>query len=142
MHTQSFKNHRRVHPLYHYIAVPFSIILIVWSAWNLVAAVNSANTIQLGLAVMIHLAAFLTRHYAKQNQDRIIRTELRQRYFELTGKRLAPLEADYSLSQLLAIRFADDQQFTELIDGGRIKGKTSTDIKREITAWQGDYMRV
>ena len=84
----------------------------------------------------------LRQHYALTTQDRIVRLEVRFRYFTLTGQRFEPLEKNLSLGQILALRFASDGEFPELVKRAIAENLSPDDIKRAVKEWQGDYMRV
>lgn len=115
MATQSFKNHVRIHPLYHYVLVPGTIIIFMVSATSLIWSFSWLYLLlALGL-FFLHLTVFIARFYAKMNQDRIIRAELRLRYYILTKEDLEPLEAKLSMGQLVALRFAGDADFLRLL---------------------------
>jgi hypothetical protein len=84
----------------------------------------------------------ITRVYALKNQDRLIRLEMRQRYFELTGTSFNSKENQLKLSQIIALRFASNEELLALIDLA-IKDKLSNkEIKMAITNWQADLLRV
>ena len=142
MKTQSFSNHVRVHPLYHYFAVPASLLLAVAALVNLFIYFSLTAAILFVAMILLHLAIFLGRDYAKKNQDRIIRTEQRLRYFQLTGKRMEEIENRFTTSQLLALRFASDDEFLESLNNPETPRKKPEVIKREIIQWNADWMRV
>lgn len=142
MKTQSFVNHVRVHPLYHYFAVPVSLALIPISILNMVVNLSVGSTTFVVATVILHLAIFLARDYAKKNQDRIIRLELRLRYFELTSKRLEEIEERFTTGQLLALRFASDPEFLRLVADSETVNKKPEEIKKQIVQWNPDLMRV
>lgn len=142
MKPQSFTNHTRVHPVYHYFAIPASLALVVAATVNVVFEVSLTSVVLLIGMVILHLAIFLSRHYAKRNQDRIIRLELRLRYYLLTGHRLEDMESQFSNGQLFALRFASDREFIDLVKSAGIKQMTSEEIKRAIVSWNADLMRV
>ena len=142
METQSFKNHVRVHPLYHYLAVPVSLALVPAAIVNLFIDFSITTSILLAVVVLLHLAIFLARDYAKKNQDRIIQSELRLRYYLLTNNKLEDLEDQLSTSQLLALRFASDEELIEMVHNPDTRKKAPEQIKREIISWNADLMRV
>jgi hypothetical protein len=84
----------------------------------------------------------LRQHYALGNQNRIVRLELRVRYFELTGKRLEPLESRLNFKQLAALRFASDNELPALTDRAIGENLSATQIKKSIQHWLPDNMRV
>jgi hypothetical protein len=142
METQSFSNHVRVHPVYHYVAVPVSLALILAAFLNLILYFSFGAAILFVSMIILHLVIFLARDYAKKNQDRIIRTELRLRYFQLTGRRLEQIENHFATSQLLALRFASDEELVQLLENPETKKQSATTIKHNITRWNPDLMRV
>ena len=84
----------------------------------------------------------LRQHYALDNQNRIVRLEMRLRYFQLTGKRFEPLEQQLSFGQIAALRFASDEELLPLTDRTLKENLSAKQIKQSVTNWQGDYMRV
>lgn len=142
MQAQSLSNHVRIHPLYHYFAVPVSLALIPLSLVNVFIQFGLASIIIFLAMIMLHLAIFLTRDYAKKNQDRVIRAELRLRYYQLTQQRLEEIESKLSVGQLLALRFAHDEEFIELLKSPHTAEKTPEGIKKQIIQWNADGMRV
>jgi Family of unknown function (DUF6526) len=142
MNTQSYANHVRVHPVYHYVGVPVSLGLIGLSGIDAFLNFSLSSIILLIATILIHLTIFLARDYAKKNQDRIIRLELRLRYLQLTGKRLEEIESHLSLGQLLALRFASDEEFIDMLRDPETQNKTADQIKKQIIQWNADWMRV
>jgi len=142
MKAQSIANHVRVHPLYHYFAVPVSLALVLAAIGVLFIEFSLSNVVLLFSVVLLHLAIFLARDYAKKNQDRIIRAELRLRYYQLTQLPLEKTEEVLSTSQLVALRFASDDEFLRMINDPDTKKQSPREIKRQIIEWKADWMRV
>ncbi len=92
--------------------------------------------------IVLHMAVFLSREYAKKNQDRIIRAELRLRYYQLTQKRMEDIEGIFTTGQLLAMRFSGDDEFLEFLRSPETIKKQPDQIKKEIIQWNADWMRV
>jgi hypothetical protein len=84
----------------------------------------------------------LARIYALKNQNRIIYAEMRARYAELTGKAFREKEEKLSGGQLIALRFASDEELIFLIEETIEKNYTPKEIKMKIKNWKGDYRRV
>ena len=82
------------------------------------------------------------QHYALTNQNRIVRLELRLRYYQLTHKRLEEIEVNLSFGQLAALRFASDAELPQLIQQTMDKNLSPGAIKRAIQNWLPDTMRV
>ncbi len=142
MEKQSFINHVRMHPVYHYFAVPLSLALVPAAIVNIFFRFDLTSILLAISAVLLHLSIFLSRDYAKKNQDRIIRVELRLRYYLLTNKRLDEIENHFSTAQLLALRFCSDEELVEMIRNPATKSKTPAQIKQSIIQWHADWMRV
>lgn len=143
--TQNYKNHMRLFPLHHYVATPITVFLLVWSLIGL-GNINADNVGDVVFKILASLAlvliAFIARIYGLKNQDRLIRLEMRQRYFELTGKSFKTLENQLRLGQIIALRFAGDDELLSLIDRAIAEKLSSKDIKLAVKNWQADFHRV
>lgn len=142
MQEQNFSNHIKKHPLFHYFLIPVTILLVLLAAINLVFSLDLTAIINLVMAVALHLVVFITRDYAKKNQDRVIRTEMRLRYFILSGESFERTEEQLSFSQLAALRFAQDDQLLQLLNDSNTFHLSADEIKQQIINWKPDYMRV
>lgn len=139
---QSFKNHARFDPPYHFfltfVSVGNVIVSIVYAAHHF--CFYSAWLVVLSLAAFV--ALFKMRLYPLKVQDRVIRLEERLRL-----QALAPAEWHtqiYRLSedQLIALRFAADDEVVELAKQALEHNLTRKQIKERIKDWRGDYWRV
>ena len=90
--------------------------------------------------ILMHLAA---RLQALTAQDRVIRLEERLRYKELLSADLAQKASGLRTGQIIALRFAPDDELaglvTQVLEG---KLTTSKEIKMAIKNWRGDHLRV
>lgn len=84
----------------------------------------------------------LRQHYALNNQNRIVRLEMRLRYYQLTNTRFDPLEKQLSFDQIAALRFASDDELLPLTERALKEKLSAKDIKQAIQNWHPDYMRV
>ncbi len=81
---------------------------------------------------------FFFREFPLRAQDRAIRVEENLRHFVLTGKLL---DKGLSMSQIIALRFADDEEFV-MLSSQALKDKMSNDdIKKAIKKWKADHHR-
>ena len=142
------KNTAMYYPWHHFVLLPLALLLAGYAIirytkvagdddqtarlWFSVAALA---VIGLGVLVM------LRQHYALQLQDRICRLEVRQRYFEVSGRRFAELEKQLSLAQILSLRLAGDAELPALAQAAAEK-LSPKDIQARITNFQFDTMRV
>ena len=86
---------------------------------------------------------FLARSYSTTLQDRIIRAEMRTRLENSLPDDLKEKIPTLTMSQVIALRFASDEELIELVgkvvEGGITDRKS---IKQMVKNWQGDYARV
>lgn len=145
MENQNYKNHIRFYPAHHFVFYPVTLILLVTSIYF--AFKNEEQRaiwifISIVISIIIWVAFMLRQHYSLILQNRIVRLELRYRYFTLTGERLELLEDKLDDSKLFALRFAPDEELPGLIKRSISENLSGTAIKRSIKNWKGDYHRV
>ncbi|TAD97307.1 MAG: hypothetical protein EAZ97_12755 [Bacteroidetes bacterium] len=140
---QDLKNHVRYHPIYHFGMIPLGAILVGMSIY---LAYDSKDLIQglffLIASVLLFLTMLMSRINALAVQNRVVRLEMRVRYFQLTGLNFQEKEAQLSLSQIIALRFAGDEEFLELLEKTIAEKLTSPEIKKRVKNWTADYYRV
>ncbi len=145
MKKQNYQNHARIYPFHHLIITPLTLIFLGWTVYRLDFSTAEATWdsiyAMLG-AVTLAMIPLLARIYALKTQNRIILMETRLRYFHLTGEPFYPKEKLLRMGQIIALRFAGDEELLPLMEKA-IKEKLSPkDIKQRIQDWQGDYRRV
>lgn len=141
---QNYKNHLRLNPAHHFVLTPLSLAFFVWSivfAFDCSAELNY-RIITVIVATSLLMTVFIARVYAIKNQDRIIRLEMRQRYFEMTGTSFSAKEKQLKMSQIIALRFAGDKELLPLMERAITEKLSSKEIKLSINDWQADYHRV
>ena len=143
MQTQSYKQHARYVPLWHFILSLILIVCFAASIWNLIRANDHhqgrlVGAIILGLSIGGLIIFWYARAFAIAAQDRGIRAEENLRHFALTGKLL---DSRLTLSQVIALRFAADTEFLILAEKAANENMRSTDIKKAIVNWRPDYHR-
>jgi hypothetical protein len=79
------------------------------------------------------------RTFSLGAQDRAIRAEENLRYFTLTGKLL---DSKLTLRQIIALRFAPDEEFVGLVNRAIKENLKPTSIKQSIQNWKPDYNRI
>jgi hypothetical protein len=140
---QSYANHTRWHPPFHFFVIPVLLINFVWSIVEFVRtpSPNQGRWIVVSLALVV--LALLVRINALKVQDRLIRLEERLRYQQLLPADLAQQCGSLALGSTIALRFASDEELEGLIRevlGGRLT--KSAEIKKAIKNWRGDTFRV
>ncbi|MDB5055684.1 MAG: hypothetical protein JWM44_3734 [Bacilli bacterium] len=144
MRQQSYQNHARLHPLFHFFLVPLSSFTVIGAVLLLFDLFRGSMElwyviVLLMASITLAITVVLTREYVKKVQDRVIRSEENFRHHVLTGHMLDP---KLTLSQIIALRFATDEQFPELCLRAVKDHLSPDDIKRSINKWKPDYLRV
>jgi hypothetical protein len=85
------------------------------------------------------MTALFSRMFSLKAQDRAIRAEENLRHYVLTGKLLDPR---LSVGQIVALRFAADQEFAALAARAAQESMPPDAIKRAVQHWRGDTYRV
>jgi len=141
MAEQSFKNHGRYVFMFHIVTYAAIVAVIIGSIINLA---NSAkeNLYSASLLVVVSLIlaslAWFGRRFALKAQDRAIRAEENFRHFILTGK---PLDNRLRMGQIIALRFAPDDEFVDLCREAADKKLKGIEIKKAIQNWRADHHR-
>ncbi|WRP07190.1 DUF6526 family protein [Rossellomorea aquimaris] len=142
MKQQNYENHSKIDPAYHFGIGILSLITLILTITFFVKNVGTETLLSfvvLFVVLTIILTGIKLRTYALQLQDRIIRTEENFRYFRLTGK--SP-DAGLSLKQMIALRFAPDEEFPVLVERAVTENLSPNDIKKAIQNWRADHHRV
>jgi uncharacterized protein DUF6526 len=144
MKSQDYKNHTRIHPVYHYVLSLLVLVTLVATITNMVFAINEGTNIFQAvilvlMMMMIIIVAALVRTNALKAQDRAIRAEESLRYYRLTGESLDPA---LSMRQIVALRFAGDSEFVDLCKKAAVKELSPVDIKKAIKNWKADNNRI
>jgi hypothetical protein len=95
------------------------------------------------MALALLVLAFLARLFALGAQDRVIRLEERIRYQQLLPDNLKLRINEFSTNQLVALRFAGDEELPAL--ARKVLDDNLTDrraIKQMIQNWRADYQRI
>ena len=140
---QSYANHTRWHPPFHFFVIPVMLINVIWAIVVFVKAPDPTQGGWIVVSLALVVMALLVRTNALKAQDRIIRLEERLRYQQLLPAELAQQCGSLDVGQIIALRFASDEELEGLIRevlGGRLV--KSSDIKKAIKNWRGDTFRV
>jgi hypothetical protein len=143
MAEQNFKNHTRLVTGYHGVTGILIIGFLVGSIITYVHAhdkvvQHAAMIMIVGAVAMIGLFWY-ARVFALKAQDRAIRAEENFRHFMLTGK---PFDKELRMGQIIALRFASDEEFPALAKKAVAENLSQKQIKQAIQNWRADYHRV
>ena len=141
--TQTFSTHRRFIPAFHFFALPVLLINVFVVATQFWKDPRMTNAWAVLVAIALAIGISVSRFMPLRAQDRIIRLEERTRLERLLPADLRGRIGDLTERQLVAIRFAPDNEVPD-ITRRALNGelKSPGDIKRAIKDWRGDYFRV
>ena len=139
---QSYANHAKYDPSFHFFVLPVLLINVIVIAYELFRFPGMLGTWLLVMALVLLVMASRMRSYATHLQDRIIRVEERLRLTTLLEEPLRSRIGELSGSQLVGLRFASDAELPALVQRVLDEKLTRADIKRAVTSWRPDYSRV
>lgn len=144
MKIQTYYNHIRFYTPHHFIYYPVLILFLIASIYLSITTEDHPiwAFISIAFVFLFVLAYMLRQHYALTLQNRIVRLEMRYRYFTLTGKRFEEFEYKLTDDQIFALRFAPDDELIPLVEDVLKNNLTGDAIKKAIVHWKADYHRV
>jgi hypothetical protein len=145
MESQNYKNHRKFYAPHHFIFLPLLIVLEaigIYKIWN--DPQNQLSWILFSIVIFLifYLAFMVRQHYAVGLQNRLVRLEFKQRYFEIFNLRSDEVEEKLKFGQIAALRFAYDDEFKILLEKALKDNISGDEIKKSITRWRADHHRI
>jgi hypothetical protein len=139
---QTFANHTRWDPLYHFFAVPVFFLLAIAGMVHFIWRPGLHSGLMFVAAVALAVAIAKIRLYALRVQDRVIRLEERLRLTALLPEPLRSRIPELTVAQLVALRFASDAEVPKLVERALSEKLSQSDIKKAIQTWRPDDWRV
>jgi hypothetical protein len=140
--TQNFENHTRFVPPFHGFILPVLAINLIWSLVQLRNGIGFASVLSVLVAAALAGLALFGRVFALTVQDRVIRLEMQLRLARLLPADLHPRIGEFTVGQLVGLRFAGDDELPAL--AWQVLQEKLDDrkaIKRRVKNWQGDFLR-
>ena len=140
---QTYANHAKIVPFFHLVGSPLLLVLMGWTTWRVLKAPSADSAMALVLVVVLALAYFYGRMFAMGVQDRVIRLEERLRMERLLDADLKAHIPEFTTEQLIALRFASDEELPAL--ARRVLAEGIADrktIKLAVKNWRADHQRV
>ncbi len=143
MKQQNLSNHVRYVKGYHVVLAALLIVGLIASLANtwfqIMAHDNALSAALISLLFICGLFLFyFVRQFPLKVQDRAIRAEESLRYYILTRK---PFDSRITMAQIIALRFAPDDEFIVLADRAVNEQLTPDEIKKTIKTWRPDNFR-
>jgi hypothetical protein len=144
MQEQNYANHGRFVPAYHFVLSGILVLTLIGSLVNLYKSFGSHGRLySASLIVVLVVTSMMLfvfcRVFPLKAQDRAIRAEENLRHYVLTGKLLDPR---LSVLQIVALRFASDEEFAALAARAAQEGMAPKAIKQAVQHWRADTYRV
>lgn len=136
---QNFSNHKRFFPPYHFFTIPLIVTGLGFAIYALVQSTDLTHVLIVWAFALIGFVGLFSRFFALKAQDRAARADERLRYYILAGKMLP---TTLTMGQVMALRFASDEELVALVDRALAEQLSPTDIKKAIKNWRGDYHRI
>ena len=140
---QSYANHKRYYPLFHFITVPILALNVIAA---LVYAIRHPgakwNWWQLVVALALAFLAWTVRVMILTVQNRVVRLEETLRMQRLLPDDLRGRIGELRTSQLIALRFCADEELPEMcraVLSGELREPDA--IKRRVKSWRPDWLR-
>lgn len=141
--SQSFENHAKIVPGYHYWTSALLVFPTLWFGYRAVADFGVDRLATFLFAVGVVLAGFYLRAFPLGVQDRVIRLEERLRLERLLSAELRARIPELTTKQLVGLRFASDSELPDL--ARRVLEEKITErkeIKRAVRTWRADDQRI
>jgi hypothetical protein len=141
--AQNFANHRRLIFQYHGLAFLLLVANAGYAAWMTITRFSVGNLMYLLLVTAVFLLFWYARVFATGVQDRVIRLEERMRFERLLPEALKPRIGDFTVAQLVGLRFASDAELPALAQEVLDQNIDDRDeIKKRVRQWRADHCRV
>jgi hypothetical protein len=139
---QSYASHRRVVPGFHYLMVGIFAVNLLYQAWWTWVSMTIGALVALLVAIALLLLTLYTRRFALTVQNRVIRLEERLRLAQLLPEDLRRRARSLHVGQLIALRFAGDEELPELVRWVLDEDvRDQNAIKKRIRSWRPDHLR-
>jgi Family of unknown function (DUF6526) len=143
MKAQNLSNHPKFVPGYHIFVLGALLINFLWSLDRWIAGHFTFDGLdRLLMAGALIALALYARIFALAVQDRVIRLEERLRYEKLLPQELKARIGEFTVNQLVSLRFASDEELPELarkVLTEKLNGRKA--IKQLVKNWKADYLR-
>ena len=139
---QNYKNHSRYVPGFHLVT---SLLWIAFLGGSINNAYRSSENNQYSACLLVLAAIIMAslywylRAFSLKAQDRAIRAEENFRHYLLTNR---PLDSRLRVPQIVALRFASDDEFVGLAQRAANENLSPKSIKMAIKSWRADHYRV
>lgn len=143
--SQSYQNHVRLDPVWHFFIAPATLLNLFVSVYATIHHWPAHRALFLWwnfISFVLFLEVGWARHHSLVAQDRIIRLEEKLRFQALLPADLLARSHSLSIRQVIALRFAADDELPNLVRRALDENLTPKQIKQAINNWRPDHLRV
>jgi hypothetical protein len=140
--TQSLSNHARFDPLYHFFIFGLYLLNLVYAGFHLYRQPSLSSGWYLVVSLAVIVPILKLRTYPLKVQDRVIRLEERLRLQALAPQLWHTQIYRLTEDQLIALRFAADDEVVELAKQALEHNLNRKQIKERVKSWRSDDLRV
>jgi hypothetical protein len=141
---QSFKNHTRYDPAFHFFVIPMLFINLgfaIYATNHAWPGYQHTHLWWIAMSVVFFAMAGCARDTALRVQNRLIRLEEQLRLADLVDEDHLELVEALTMKQYIALRFASDAEVPALAQRAVAENLTQKQIKEAITTWRPDHHR-
>jgi hypothetical protein len=142
MAEQSFASHTKWVPAFHFFVLPVLLIHLGFQIYWCVKRFTVGSVISVLFALAVPVGILVCRMMVLKVQDRVIRLEERVRFERVLPADLHPRIGEFTIEQLVALRFASNAELPEL--ARKVLEEKIADrkaIKQMIKTWRPDFAR-
>ena len=139
---QNLGNHARLDPPYHYVLLLILLLNLIFCIVHFYFTRDWFSGWLIVIAIGLIILGAKVRTYPLKAQDRIIRLEERLRLSLLAPEPLRHRISEFTESQLVALRFASDDELPALAARALNDHLNAKEIKKLIVRWRPDHFRV
>jgi hypothetical protein len=139
--VQNLQNHARFFPPFHFVVMPIVLINFIARLVLLKSGITADSILNVLVGFALIMLALSARLMALTVQDRVIRLEMQLRLQSLLPELRSRLD-EFTTGQLIALRFASDQELPTL--ARQVLDEKLTDrkaIKARVKNWRSDFLR-
>lgn len=139
---QTYANHRRLFPLFHYVAVPILVANIIVAVAHAIQSPTPFNAWLVVVSIGLVAGVLANRASTLLVQNRVIGLEMRLRLATSLSPELRSRIPELHMRHLIGLRFAGDAELPHLVERC-LRGELPTvdAVKRAIRDWRPDHMR-
>ena len=143
MAEQTFANHTKFFPQFHFFVLPVLLVNLGRSFyWLWQAGLTFEGVFSVLMAFALIIGFLSARIFALTVQNRVIRLEERLRYARLLPADLQARIEEFTVAQLVSLRFASDAELPALarkVLDEKLQERKA--IKQLVKNWKPDYLR-